>query len=84
GGTVEVVREFGIQGFKIEWIEKACRQADHNDGSRKGFGMVRKRILYRKRWCMPSRRWMRCSRKKSWGGSAPDSSHSEWRAILFL
>ena len=35
GGTVEVVRERGRQGFQVEWIEKACRQADHDDGNRK-------------------------------------------------
>ncbi len=35
GGTVEVVRELGQQGFQVEWIEKACQQVDHDDGNRK-------------------------------------------------
>lgn len=35
GGTVEVVRELERQGFRVEWIKKACQQADHDDGNRK-------------------------------------------------
>jgi hypothetical protein len=35
GGTVEVVREFGRQGCKVDWIEKACPQVDHDDGNQK-------------------------------------------------
>jgi hypothetical protein len=35
GGTVEVVREFERQGFKVERIEKACPQMDHDDGNQK-------------------------------------------------
>jgi hypothetical protein len=35
GGTVEVVGEFGRQGFKVELIKKGCPQVDHDDGNQK-------------------------------------------------
>ena len=35
GGTVEVVREFGRQGWKVEWVAKACPQVNHDDGNQK-------------------------------------------------
>ncbi len=35
GGTVDVVEDFERQGWNVEWIEKACPQANHDDGNEK-------------------------------------------------